>query len=208
MSMHDKAEKGEADLSFPDLPPFPEDVPTAPLLRISLSKLTRGEREEIDKLWEACCELGFFYLDLRDGPTRSNNIPKPSSVNYLVEKDLEDLGRADSPIKDDQFDAQTKVENLGKFDIDIDGERLLQNAEDLFKIGKNVFDLPVEEKVKYDLKDQGSYYGYKGYGQGIIDSQGTRDRNEFYNVRDIFSVSVQQTLTNASGLERRHPRAL
>jgi isopenicillin N synthase-like dioxygenase len=208
MSMHDKVEQCEADLSFLDLPPFPEDIPTAPLLRISLNKLTRGDQREIDKLWEACCELGFFYLDLRDGSTSPNNIPKPTSVNDLAEKHFEDVDRADSPIKDDQLDGQTGVENLGKFDVDVDGGRLLQDAEDLFKIGKSVFDLPVEEKVKYDLKDQGSYYGYKGYGQGVIDAEGTKDRNEFYNVRDILDPSVHQTLTNASGLERRHPRAL
>jgi hypothetical protein len=185
MSMHDEAEQGEANPSFPDLPPFPENVPMAPLLSISLSKLIQGDQDETDKLWEACCELGFFYLDLRDGSTSPNNYPKPSSVNDLAEKHFEGVGRVDSPIKDDQFDAQTKVENLRKFDVDIDGERLLQNAENLFKIGKSVFDLPVEEKVKYDLKDQGSYYGYKGYGQGVIDAEGTKDRNEFYNVRDI-----------------------
>ncbi|KAI4846582.1 Clavaminate synthase-like protein [Aureobasidium sp. EXF-8845] len=190
MSSHDKAKQHEADLSFLDLPPFPEDIPTAPLLRISLSKLTRGDQGEIDKLWEACCELGFFYLDLRNASTSPNNIPKASSVNDLAEKHFEVVGRADSPIKNDQPDAQTKVENMGKFDVDIDGERLLQNAEDLFKIGKSVFDLPVEEKVKYDLKDQGSYYGYKGYGQGVIDSEGTKDRNEFYNVRHILKDSI------------------
>ena len=48
-----------------------------------------------------------------------------------------------------------------------------------------MFDLPVQEKVKYDLKNQGSYFGYKGYGQGVIDAEGTKDRNEFYNVRDV-----------------------
>ncbi|THY69323.1 Clavaminate synthase-like protein, partial [Aureobasidium pullulans] len=61
----------------------------------------------------------------------------------------------------------------------------------LFKVGQGVFDLPIEEKVKYDLKDQGSYFGYKGYGEGVIDAQGTKDRNEFYNVSkdDILEIS-------------------
>jgi hypothetical protein len=48
---------------------------------------------------------------------------------------------------------------------------------------KSFFDLEVAEKVKYDFKDQGSYFGYKGYGEGIIDAKGTKDRNEFYNVQ-------------------------
>jgi hypothetical protein len=185
MSMHDKAAQCEADLDFLDLPPFPEDIPTAPLLRISLSKLTQGNQEEINKLWEACCELGFFYLDLRGASTNLGSTPKHSPVNDPTEKVFEDVGRADSATGHDRHNAQTKDENVREFEVDVDGERLLQNAEDLFKIGKSVFDLPVEEKVKYDLKDQGSYYGYKGLGQGVIDAEGTKDRNEFYNVRDI-----------------------
>ncbi|KEQ65455.1 Clavaminate synthase-like protein [Aureobasidium melanogenum CBS 110374] len=151
--MHDLAEQSEADLNFLNLPPFPEHVPTAPLLRISLSKLKQGDPEEIDKLWKACCELGFFYLDLRGASDSHKSHPMSS--------------------------------------VDVNGEQLLQDAEDLFRVGKSVFDLPVEEKVKYDLKDQGSYFGYKGYGQGVIDAAGTKDRNEFYNVSkdDILGLS-------------------
>lgn len=57
----------EEDLSFPNLPPFPQDIPTVPLLRISLKNLLAGDSTEEDKLWRACCDLGFFYLDLRSG---------------------------------------------------------------------------------------------------------------------------------------------
>ena len=28
-------------------------------------------------------------------------------------------------------------------------------------------------------------YRYKGYGKGIIDKHGSRDRNEFYNVGNL-----------------------
>ena len=180
MSKHNKAEHSEADLNFLDLPPFPEDVPTAPLLRISLSKLVQGDQKEIDKLWEACCELGFFYLDLRGASIDQNIALKPTPVNDLTEGICEKVGRADSATGDVE---SNKPENIGEFDVDINGERLLHDAEDLFGIGKDIFDLPVEEKINYDLKDQGSYFGYKGYGQGIIDAKGTKDRNEFYNVR-------------------------
>ncbi|EMC94208.1 hypothetical protein BAUCODRAFT_74629 [Baudoinia panamericana UAMH 10762] len=54
-------------LAFDDLPPFPNDVPTAPLLRISLKKLIDQDTDEQQRLWRACCDLGFFYLDLRAG---------------------------------------------------------------------------------------------------------------------------------------------
>lgn len=57
----------EEDLSFPNLPPFPSDIPTLPLFRISLRNLLAGDASEEEKLWRACCDLGFFYFDLRSG---------------------------------------------------------------------------------------------------------------------------------------------
>jgi isopenicillin N synthase-like dioxygenase len=121
--------------AFPDLPPFPDNIPTAPLLRISLEKLLNHDSEEQERCWKACCDLGFFYLDLRTA-----------------------IGQT------------------------IDGEALLKDADHLFEVMTDFYDLDVQEKVKYDFKDQGSYFGYKGYGEGFVDKQGTRDRNEFYNV--------------------------
>lgn len=118
------------ELQFEDLPPFPDDVPTVPLLRLNLQQLINGDAAEEEKLWKACCELGFFYLDLRSG----------------------------------------------------DGEGLLKAADELFRLADGVFDLPVEEKQKYDLIDEGSYFGYKGLGKGTTDKEGSRDRNEFWNV--------------------------
>ena len=50
------------------------------------------------------------------------------------------------------------------------------------------FQLPVEEKVRDDFMEQGSYFGYKGYGAGIVDKEGNRDRNEFYNVSSYSSL--------------------
>lgn len=122
--------------AFPDLPPFPDTVPTAPLLRISLEKLLEHDLEEEERCWKACCDLGFFYLDLRTSDTSK----------------------------------------------EVSGEALLKVADNLFEVMKEFFNLDVEEKVKYDFADQGSYFGYKGYGAGIVDKIGTRDRNEFYNV--------------------------
>ncbi|KAJ5246327.1 hypothetical protein N7468_001310 [Penicillium chermesinum] len=55
-----------ADGNFPGLPPFPDDVPTAPLLRLSLDKLLAGDTEECERLFRSSTDIGFFYLDLRD----------------------------------------------------------------------------------------------------------------------------------------------
>jgi isopenicillin N synthase-like dioxygenase len=45
-------------------PPFPDDVPTAPLLRLSLHKLLKRDDAEVERFNRACEDLGFFYLDL------------------------------------------------------------------------------------------------------------------------------------------------
>ena len=47
-----------------DLPPFPSDVPTAPIARISLSKIIANDASEGAAALEACRTHGFFYLDL------------------------------------------------------------------------------------------------------------------------------------------------
>ncbi|KAF8589979.1 Clavaminate synthase-like protein [Ramaria rubella] len=44
------------------LPPFPDDVPTQPLLVIDYEKLKAGDQTEQNTLWNACTTLGFFYL--------------------------------------------------------------------------------------------------------------------------------------------------
>ncbi|EKM58766.1 uncharacterized protein PHACADRAFT_248843 [Phanerochaete carnosa HHB-10118-sp] len=44
------------------LPPFPEDVPTHPLLVVDYELIKKGDQQEMDKLWEAATKLGFWYL--------------------------------------------------------------------------------------------------------------------------------------------------
>jgi hypothetical protein len=119
--------------TYPDIPPFPNTVPTAPLLRISLAKLLRGDAEEEEQLWKACCDLGFFYLDLRIGDTESTG-RNGNGHEYKAESGTE----------------REKV----------DGESLVADAEKLFKVGEEFFELPVEEKTKYDFAQKGSYFGY------------------------------------------------
>ena len=140
-SQHSPSPSPPETEGFVDLPPFPDNVPTAPLLRISLAKLTSQDEAEQERCWRACQSLGFFYLDLR--------------------------GCAP-------------------------GTALLSDADALFELMKTFYALPVEEKVRYDFKKEGSYFGYKGYGEGIIDKEGRRDKNEFYNVSkdDVLGLSA------------------
>lgn len=112
-------------------PPFPDDIPTAPLVTISLHKLVANSPDENARLLQAARSLGFFYLDLRHSAA---------------------------------------------------GEQLLQQADGMFDLMRDFFDLPLDEKQKYDFAAQKMYYGYKGLGKEVVDGKGTLDRNEIYNV--------------------------
>jgi isopenicillin N synthase-like dioxygenase len=52
--------------SLDNLPPFPDDVPTAPIASASLSKLLANDDTEGRKILEVCRTYGFFYLDMQD----------------------------------------------------------------------------------------------------------------------------------------------
>lgn len=41
-------------------PPFPDDVPTHPLLVIDYARIRAGDSGEKDNLWKAATELGFW----------------------------------------------------------------------------------------------------------------------------------------------------
>ncbi|OCH93705.1 Clavaminate synthase-like protein [Obba rivulosa] len=44
------------------IPPFPDDVPTYPLITVDYDLIKADDQAEIDKLWKAATELGFWYL--------------------------------------------------------------------------------------------------------------------------------------------------
>lgn len=121
-----------------EAPAFPHDVPTAPLLKLSLAKLQQHDVEEVSRFIRACEDIGFFYLDLRGV-----------------------------------------------------GDEILANADKLFDVGVELFNLPLEEKQQYDFMHKNSYFGYKGMGANVVDKTGALDRNEFYNVSkdDIMGIS-------------------
>jgi isopenicillin N synthase-like dioxygenase len=133
-------------------PPFPDDVPTAPLLRIAFEKLLQRDKIELERFVQACEDLGFFYLDLT-GP----------------------------------------------------GDALLAEAEQLFGVGEELFDLPLDEKAKYDFSAQKSYFGYKAQGAAVVDRKGNIDRNEFYNVSP---QRIPRAALTVQGLQGRHTRLL
>ncbi|KAI5118664.1 hypothetical protein M0805_001037 [Coniferiporia weirii] len=44
------------------LPPFPDEIPTHPLLIIDYALIASEDTQEIERLWRAATELGFWYL--------------------------------------------------------------------------------------------------------------------------------------------------
>ncbi|KAI6871829.1 Clavaminate synthase-like protein [Hortaea werneckii] len=179
---HLEKHNDEDELAFDELPPFPGNVPTAPLLRLNLNRLLQGNPQEIEKLWNACRDIGFFYLDLRDGQARKRDSFQESET-------------------DDHDEAAVVSTQL-------DGNALLEDAAQLFSLGEKVFMLPTEEKQEYDFKDRGSYFGYKGLGAGVIDSKGTKDRNEFYNVSKDDLLGIGEPLPAPAVLKQDDSRKL
>jgi isopenicillin N synthase-like dioxygenase len=78
--------------TFPHLTPFPDNVPTAPLVRLSLSKLRSGDPAESNQLFSASKDLGFFYLDL-NGDKEGEALLEEADSFFALGPKLYDLGR-------------------------------------------------------------------------------------------------------------------
>ena len=80
-------------------PPFPNNVPIAPLLRLSLEKLLKNDTQESARFFQACKELGFFYLDLRGTPAGESLLDDANRLfdigEHLFELDLEEKQKYD-----------------------------------------------------------------------------------------------------------------
>ncbi|EFQ97090.1 hypothetical protein MGYG_00133 [Nannizzia gypsea CBS 118893] len=78
---------------------------------------------------------------------------------------------------------------LGGFYLDLTstelGENVISEADRLFTLGGDVFNLPENEKREYDMAKFGGYYGYKGYRNR------TMDFKEFYTVSKDEILGIQ-----------------
>lgn len=64
------------------LPPFPDDIPIAPLVSISLRELERSTSTlEHENLFSAAKSLGFFYLNLQ-GTTEGEKLLKQADTLF------------------------------------------------------------------------------------------------------------------------------
>lgn len=139
--------------AYPGIPPFPNDVPTAPLLRLNYSALQTSEAER-NAFFTASKDLGFFYLDLR-GDDLGEKLLAESDQLFQVGEELFKEG----------------ADELNRYDYS-KGER----EEGTEKSS------PEGSPVKWKEGREPSYMGYKSIGKGVVDKAGNRDKNEFYNV--------------------------
>jgi len=107
------------------LPPFPDNLPTHPLLVIDYELIKAGDEQECNKLWKAATGLGFWYL-------------KNHGADHEV--------------------------------------------EEMFNVGAETMDLPLEDKMKFEQGDSGRTSGYKARGTTATDEKGTADNAEFINI--------------------------
>ena len=55
-------------MTVPASSSFPEHLPTIELPYLSLAKVTEGDAEEAERVFDASRDLGCFWLDLSDHP--------------------------------------------------------------------------------------------------------------------------------------------
>ncbi|TBU22681.1 Clavaminate synthase-like protein [Dichomitus squalens] len=85
-----------------NFPTFPEGVPTHPLLIIDYALLEAGDEGEIDRLWQAATELGFWYLKnhgldaevnaMFDLGAQTFALPSEDKVPYSYQEDGSSFG--------------------------------------------------------------------------------------------------------------------
>lgn len=69
-------------------PPFPSDLPTAPLLSLSLRELesSAAPAEVTARLFAACRDVGFFYLDLTDSALGGTILHAAEELHVLQQR--------------------------------------------------------------------------------------------------------------------------
>lgn len=68
------------------------------------------------------------------------------------------------------------------------------DSDFMFDLANETFKLPLDEKMKYEMGNTGRYFGYKMSGSNYVDSKGTPDKSEFYNISkdDVMRIGQYQ----------------
>ena len=146
--------------------PFPEDLPTHPLLVVDFEQVKAGEQEAIDTLYKACSQLRFFCV-FRDGIRRAVPHCRPR-------------GPASRPICARVLIFFRCLPDLKNHGVD---------PEPVFAIGEDTFDLPQDELMKFEQGDGGMSAGFKMAGANAVDKDGNLDTAYFINVAKVGGIA-------------------
>ncbi|KAK3346410.1 2OG-Fe(II) oxygenase family oxidoreductase, partial [Lasiosphaeria hispida] len=132
----------------------------------------------------------------------------PSQVDY-VDIPVLDLGLMNSPEGKEKLVAQLKgaVEHTGFFYL-VNFGLSQEEIEGQFDLGKQILELPVEEKLKYRAKlEEGDYNGYRPLG-AIEQFPGRRDNWECYHIFKFIPEMQRQhpdlVMQHYANIERVH----
>jgi hypothetical protein len=71
---------------FSNQPPFPDNVPTYNLPRVSYQRLLAGDLTESDRILQGCKDTGFFLLDFAGSPQGERFLKDAEGVLKLTEE--------------------------------------------------------------------------------------------------------------------------
>lgn len=92
--------------SHDQLPPFDDNIETAPLVSVSLAKLEADDKTESEAFFKACKELGFFYCDMLGSELGEKIVEGAEKLNQLQKqwfKLPDDVKEEYTQAKVDQF---------------------------------------------------------------------------------------------------------
>lgn len=71
--------------------PFPKDVPTINLEKLSAQKLLDGDEETAQTLFRVCCNEGFFYLDLTTAARGQQFLEEANRLHHVAKDVFNDV---------------------------------------------------------------------------------------------------------------------
>ena len=81
------APMGTADLEEYYPAPFPKEVPTIQLAKLSVEELLNRDEQAAQTLFRVCCNEGFFYLNLTTHPKGQQFLDESNQL-HQVAKDV------------------------------------------------------------------------------------------------------------------------
>ncbi|KZP01734.1 oxidoreductase [Calocera viscosa TUFC12733] len=141
------------------LPPFPEDIKTAPLVTLHLTKLLANDADENARLFEASKNLGFFYLDMRGCP-EGETLLKGKDALFETAEEFHELP-LEEKLKCDYASRGTYAgyKGVGREVIDRKGTKdrnAIYNMpkDDILGINPDPYPVPPLIEAKHDLLEQ------------------------------------------------------